>query len=60
MKKIIIGIFLALSVVSFANNDVRSVARLLGTSDGRVINVVDGDKIRLFLLCGWWNSGYNI
>jgi D-alanyl-D-alanine carboxypeptidase (penicillin-binding protein 5/6) len=45
MKKIIIGIFLALSVVSFANNDVRSVARLLGTSDGRVINVVDGDKI---------------
>ena len=44
MKKIIIGIYLVISVFSFGLED-RSVARLLGTADGKIINFINGNKI---------------
>jgi D-alanyl-D-alanine carboxypeptidase (penicillin-binding protein 5/6) len=44
MKKVIIGIYLVISVLSFGQAD-RSAAKLLGTADGKIINQVNGDKI---------------
>lgn len=43
MKKIIIGIYLVIGVLSFSQGD-RFVAKLLGTADGEIINCVNGDK----------------
>ena len=44
MKKIIIAIYLVIGVLSFGEGD-RSAAKLLGTSDGRIMNQVNGDKV---------------
>lgn len=44
MKKIIIGIYLIISVFSFGQDD-RSVAKLLGTADGKIINQINEEKV---------------
>ncbi|MEI6856968.1 D-alanyl-D-alanine carboxypeptidase family protein [Psychrilyobacter sp.] len=44
MKKVIIGIYLVISVLSFGQGN-RSIAKLLGTADGEIINEIKGEKI---------------
>ena len=44
MKKIVIGIYLIVSVLSFGQGD-RFAAKLLGTADGKIINSINGEKI---------------
>jgi D-alanyl-D-alanine carboxypeptidase (penicillin-binding protein 5/6) len=45
MKKIIVGLCLIISIFSFGEEQERTISKLLGTSDGNVINIVDGDKV---------------
>ncbi|MCS5422581.1 MULTISPECIES: D-alanyl-D-alanine carboxypeptidase family protein [Psychrilyobacter] len=44
MKKVIIGIYLVMGMLSFGQED-RSAAKLLGTADGKIINCINGEKI---------------
>ncbi|WP_051251553.1 D-alanyl-D-alanine carboxypeptidase family protein [Psychrilyobacter atlanticus] len=44
MKRIIIGIYLIVGILSFGQGD-RFAAKLLGTADGKIINSINGEKI---------------
>jgi len=44
MKKIVIGIYLIIGILSFGQGD-RFAAKLLGTADGKIINSINGEKI---------------
>ncbi len=45
MKKLIVGLYLIISIFSFGEEGGRTISKLLGTSKGKLINVVDGDKV---------------
>ena len=44
MKRIVIGIYLILSILSFGQGD-RFAAKLLGTADGKIINSINGEEV---------------